>query len=138
MPSAARSFIAIVAGMVIAVTCVSAFDLIAGTFHPVPPGFDPTNWEQVRAHAANAPTPALVIVLLGWMVGSFAGGLVSSRIAERKRRGYAYIISTLILAATISNFFTVPHPAWMMLSAVTGIVLSGMLAARLAPADSAA
>lgn len=138
MPSAARSFIAIVAGMVVAVTCVSVFDLVAGTFHPVPPGFDPTNWEQVKAHAANAPVTALVVVLLGWMTGAFAGGVVSSRIAERKRKGYAYIISTLILAATISNFFTVPHPVWLMIAAIIGIAFAGMQAARLAPAEPAA
>jgi len=138
MPSAARSFIAIVAGMVVAVTCVSVFDLIAGSFHPVPEGFDPKNWEQVKAHAANAPTPALLVVLLGWVVGAFAGGVVSSRIAERKRKGYAYIISTLILAATISNFFTVPHPMWMMTAAIIGIGVAGLQAARLAPPDPAA
>ncbi len=136
MPSAARSFIAIIAGMVVAVTCISAFDLIAGTFHPVPEGFDATNWEQVKAHAANAPTPALVVVLLGWVGGSFVGGVVSSRIAERKRKGYAYIISTLILAATISNFFTVPHPMWMMIAAIIGIAFAGMQAARLAPPET--
>lgn len=138
MPSAARSFIAIIAGMVVAVTCVSVFDLIAGTFHPVPAGFDPTDWEQVKAHAANAPTPALLLVLLGWMVGSFAGGVVASRIAERKRKGYAYIISTLILAATISNFFTVPHPMWMMTAAIIGIGVAGLQAARLAPPEPTA
>lgn len=137
MPPAMRSFFAVVAGMVVAVTVVSMCDLLAGTLHPVPEGFDLTNAEQVRAHAASAPTGALLVVALGWLLGPFAGGLVAARVAERSRALAAWVIAGLLFAATLANLVAIPHPLWMSLVAVLGIPFAGFLAVRLSPSDAA-
>ncbi len=138
MPPAMRSFIAIVGGMVVAVTVVSACDMLAGLLHPVPPGFDPADVAQLKAHAESAPPAALATVLLGWLLGPLAGGLVATRVAEHDRSRYAWVIAALLLAATISNLVAIRHPLWMVVAAVVGIPAMGWLAARLAPADAPA
>jgi hypothetical protein len=135
MPPIARSFAAVIAGMVVAVTVVSIFDRGAGLLHPVPAGFDVTDMAQVNAHASSAPTGALLLVLTGWILGPFAGGLVASRIAIHSRRLYAWVILALLLSATIANLIAIPHPAWMVAAALLGVPWAGWMAARLAPPD---
>ncbi|MCE9602887.1 MAG: hypothetical protein K8S21_11840 [Gemmatimonadetes bacterium] len=137
LPPFARSFVAVMAGMVVAVTVVSIGDLVAGTFHPLPAGFDMGDMAQVRAHAAAAPLSAMLIVLAGWILGPFAGGLVASRVAARSRRQYAWIIAGVLLAATLANLRALPHPAWMVVGALIGVPAAGWSAARLAPRDEA-
>lgn len=133
MPPIARSFAAIMGGMVIAVTVVSLCDLAAGALHPAPPGFDLRDMAQAEAHAAAAPTSALLMVLLGWMLGPFAGGLVASRVAAGNGRMYVWVITGVLYVATIMNLMVVPHPTWMVAGALLGVPLAGWLAARLAP-----
>jgi len=135
MPPIARSFAAVMGGMVVAVTIVSLCDLAAGALHPLPPGLDITDMAQVKAHAEAAPTAALLVVLFGWLLGPFAGGLVASRVAARSRKQYAWIIAGVLLAATLSNLLAIPHPAWMVIGALAGVPGAGWLAARLAPPD---
>ncbi|MBX7119299.1 MAG: hypothetical protein K1X31_09915 [Gemmatimonadaceae bacterium] len=138
MPPAMRSFIAVIGGMVIALTVGSMCDLVAGRLHPVPEGFDLTNAEMLRAHAAAAPTGALLVVALGWLLGPFAGGLVATRIAEHNRPLHAYAIAGILFAATLSNLMRIPHPFWMTFAAVFGIPFAGWLAVRFAPTDGPA
>jgi len=137
LPPFARSFVAVMGGMVVAVTIVSVCDLIAGTFHPLPAGLDLSDRAQVAAHAAAAPTSALLVVLLGWILGPFAGGLVASRVAARSRKQYAWVIAGVLLAATAANLLAIPHPAWMVVGALLGVPGAGWLAARFAPPDAA-
>jgi hypothetical protein len=135
LPPIARSFAAVMAGMVVAVTIVSVFDLVAGRFHPLPAGIDVRDMAQMRAHAEAAPPSAMLIVLAGWIVAPFVGGLVASRIAARSRHQYAWVIAGVLLAATLANLFAIPHPAWMVAGALIGVPSAGWLAARLAPPD---
>lgn len=137
MPPAMRSFVAVIAGMVVAVTVVSVFDLLASLMHPLPEGIDVNDMAALQAHAAAAPVSALALVLLGWAAGPFAGGLVASRVAARRRASYAWIIMSLLFAATLANLFAIPHPTWMVAGAVLLIPAAGWLAARLAPPDEA-
>lgn len=137
MPPVARSFFAVMAGMIVAVTVVSVCDLAAGTLHPVPAGFDLRDVEQMKAHMASAPASAMLVVLLGWILGPFAGGFVASRVAARSRRQYAWVIAGVLLAATISNLLSIPHPAWMVVAALVGVPAAGWFASQLAPADEA-
>ena len=135
LPPFARSFVAVMAGMVVAVTIVSVGDLVAGTIHPLPAGFDMGDMAQVRAHAAAAPWSAMLTVLVGWILAPFAGGLVASRVSARSRRQYAWVIAGVMLAATLANLRALPHPAWMVVGALIGVPAAGWLAARLAPSD---
>lgn len=124
------------AGMLVAVTVVTLCDSAAGALHPLPPGFDMTDMAQMKAHAGAAPTAALLVVLLGWILAPFAGGLVASRIAARSRKQYAWIIAGVLLAATLANLLAIPHPIWMVVGALAGVPAAGWLAARLAPPDA--
>jgi hypothetical protein len=137
LPPFARSFVAVMAGMVVAVTIVSLGDLVGGRFHPVPPGLDMNDLQQMRSHAAAAPVPAMLAVLVGWILGPFAGGIVASRVAARSRRQYAFVITGIMLAATLANLLAIPHPAWMVVGALLGVPAAGWLAARFAPPDAA-
>jgi predicted acyltransferase len=77
----------------------------------------------------------MLVVLVGWILAPFAGGLVASRVAARSRRQYAWVIAGVLLAATLANLRAVPHPAWMVVGGLIGVPAAGWLAARLAPRD---
>ncbi len=124
------------AGMLVAVTVVTLCDSAARMLHPPPPGFDMTDMAQVKAHAGAAPTVALLVVLLGWLLAPFAGGLVASRIAARSGKQYAWIIAGVLLAWTLVTLLASPHPIWMVVGALVGVPAAGWLAARLAPPDA--
>ncbi len=134
-PSLARSFFALLAGLIVAVTVVSICDLAAGTLHPVPEGFDLLDAEQVGAHLSSAPASAMLVVLLGWLLGPFAGGVVASRVAARRRRQCPWVIASVFMAFIIVNLGSIPHPAWMVVAALLGVPASGWFAGRLAPPD---
>lgn len=122
--------------MVCAITLVSLLDLGAARLHPTPPGFDPRDMTQVAAHASSAPVSALLVVLLGWIIGPFVGGVVATRIADQTRAMYAWIIMSLFLTATAMNLYAIPHPWWMTIGALLGVPAAGWWAARLAPPDA--
>jgi F0F1-type ATP synthase assembly protein I len=47
------------------------------------------------------------------------------------------VVGGIVLAATIANFIAIPHPLWLSISTLVGIVLSTVLAMRLAPNTTA-
>lgn len=137
MPPIARSFAAVITGMIAAVTVVTGFERLAARLHPLPPGFDMQDMARLKAHAESAPTGALLLVLAGWIVAPFVGGLVATRVANKGRRQYAWVIVALLSSLTIATLVAIPHPAWMIVAAVIGVPSAGWWAARLAPADAA-
>ena len=79
-----RAFLAVMTGMLIAVTLVSITDLVAGRMHPAPPGFDYMDPAQVQAHIATMPANAWLVMLAGWLGATLAGGSVAARVAPSR------------------------------------------------------
>ena len=128
-----RAFLAVMTGMLIAVTLVSITDLVAGRMHPAPLGFDYMDPAQVHAHIATMPANAWLVMLAGWLGATLAGGSVAARVAPSRPDYYAWIVAGIFFAATMTNVVRIQHPTWMIGAAVFGIPMMGWLAARLAP-----
>lgn len=133
MPPIARSFLAVVGGMAAAVLIVILMDNLGAMIHPLPAGFDPRQTAQVNAHIATAPLGAMLVMVSGWVLAPFIGGVVASRLSGRPGGTYAWAIALLFLSTTLVNLGTYVHPPWMWLVATAGIPGAGWLAAKLAP-----
>jgi hypothetical protein len=129
-----RGVLAVIAGVVAAVVVIMLAELGCSQLFPLPPGLDPTNREAIEAHVAKLPLIALLLVVLGWALGSIAGGWVAARISRTNATRSALIVGTLLLIAGVMNMMTIPHPLWMWIAGLAVYLPSAWLGARLAGA----
>ena len=68
--------------------------------------------EAIRQVMAVAPTGALLVVLVGWALGSFAGGYTAAKISSSAPMRHALIVGVLLTVAGVANDLMLPSPAW--------------------------
>ena len=127
-----RRIFAIISGL-FAMMIVITFVELANVkfFFPPPPGLDLTSPEAIAAYVPTMPVMAFVVVLFGWLLGAFAGGLVAARIAERRQVAFALAIGAVDAALVAINALSIPHPAWVTAAGVLLPMPMAWLGARL-------
>jgi hypothetical protein len=126
----ARTIAGILLGIVIAVATVFAIEQIVHLFAPAPPGFDMRDPEQVRARVSSLPVTAFLLVLLGWVLGTALGSWAAVRISRTGMRWPGLAVGAAIVAATLYNVVTIPHPIWFAASALIAIPIASWVGAR--------
>jgi hypothetical protein len=111
-----RSILAVLAGLAIAWITVSLFEFASMHTFPPPPGVDVRDPQQLAALVSQMPAGALALVLAGWVVGAFDGGLVAALVA--KRRVPAIVVGVLVMLGVFLMVAMVPHPMWMSIAGV--------------------
>jgi hypothetical protein len=69
---------------------------------------------QVKAYIATLPLSAMLVVLTGWLIATFAATWLAARIAGTPEPGY--IVGALLLCAGIANAFMIPQPVWFSIA----------------------
>jgi len=128
-----RNVLAIVAGVVTAFLTVMLIDKLGHFVYPPPRGLDFSDPDAVRPYLATLPLAAYLFILASSVVAAFVGTLVACYIGTANATLFGAIVGGIILAATIANFIAIPHPVWLAVATLSGIVLSTLLAIRLAP-----
>lgn len=121
-----RIILATVLGIIVAILIVVCFEMVGHALWPAP---------LDAGSPATLPIPLLLSVVVGWFLGVLGGGFVAGKIA--RRRMAISIVGAVILAATLYNFWAIPHPLWMMISGVVVPILAAVLAMRLVKASDA-
>jgi len=135
--AALRSLLAIVAGFLTANVANIAGSILNGALFPALASAVVQNDPAALARAIET-TPgagaAFAIVLVAWVLGSFAGGYVAARIAARAPLAHALVVGALFMAGGVVNNLAFPPPVWFW--AATFVVflppawLGGRIAAR--------
>ncbi len=107
-----RSILAVIAGLVLGVVLIFVVESAGHFVYPLPADLDMTNPEALKNLMANAPVGALLFVILAWAVGSFGGGWLATRLAQKSHVMHALIVGGLLMAAGIMNMLMIPHPVW--------------------------
>lgn len=125
----ARQALGVIAGVVVGGLVVFLVELVGHSLFPTPPSTDLSNPEDVKRLISLLPVGALLMVLVGWLLGSLAGAWTASRIARTNMAGW--IVAALFILLTVYNFTVIPHPLWMMAAGVVIPLVAAWIAARL-------
>ncbi len=129
---ALRLIIGCVAGALFGVAVVFVGEQISHQLWPPPGDLQAADPDAIRIYLETAPVSALLSLILVWAIAAAVGAFVAARIARRAWAGW--IVSGVLLAATLSNFILIPHPWWMLAAAIVLVPLAGWQAARLGAA----
>jgi hypothetical protein len=139
-----RSLLAIVIGWIVSVTIISAMEFL-GFVMNLPPDAsvmetmtklteDP---EAMKAWIDSMPPEAHWLVLGGWQIGAFIGGLTSALIAGRARVVHAGVVGMAILAGTVLNAINLRneygfvHPDGMLIASLLLPIPVSLIAGKL-------
>ena len=135
-----RGVLAVVVGFVVASAVMMAVESLNGrVLYPElgKAAEGVTDREAIREILAGAPVGALLVVAVGWALGSFAGGCVAARIGWRSPVRHALVLGAILTLAGIANNLMLPPPAWFWIVGLVVFVPAALLGARLAPRPAA-
>ena len=127
-----RNAAAAVTGLIIAFVLIMLIEKLGHFIYPPPADLDFSDLEAIRPYIATLPFLALLFPMIAWVVATFAGTLVASKIGTAKPKLFGAIVGGLVLAATIANLVMIPHPVWFSVLSLIGIVASAWFAVRVA------
>jgi len=115
-----------VAGVALAMLILLAVERLDSALYPLSAGLDARDPGDVAQLIMSMPFVAKLIVVFGWLAGSFAGAWIALRITDW--RWSAWVVAAVILTGGIANIVQIPHPLWMQICAVI-VPLAGARAA---------
>jgi hypothetical protein len=127
-----RTLLGIVAGLATMFVVITAVQWLGAQLYPPPPGLDLRDQHGMAALIAQLPLAALAFVVLGWVLGAFAGGWVAARIGRDHPRAAAATVGLAVVAGVVLMIFSIPHPLWMGAIGLLLPVPTALLGARLA------
>jgi hypothetical protein len=119
---------AVIAGLIVAFALVAGAEGIVHVLYPPPPGTNMEDFEQVKRFIATLPLPAYLLVLTGWLIGTFVAAWLAAKIARSPVAGY--IVGALLLAAGIFNAIKIPQPQWFSIVSFVIYVGATIVGAR--------
>jgi hypothetical protein len=128
-----RKIAAVAFGVLIAITLIIVVQMISHAVYAPPPGFDVNDPDAIARLVAEAPTGALLLVILSYVVGAFGGGMLAALVARETPLMYAAIVGAFVLLGTIMNLTSIPHPTWFAITSIAAIVATVLLTGRIAP-----
>jgi hypothetical protein len=127
-----RNLFALANGVFAAAIVVTFSQLANLKLFPTSVGAQGLDAAQVQAVFAQMPWPAVALLVGGWLLAAFAGGLVTTKLAGTARTLMGLVPGLLIVAATWHWARTVSPPA-MIVDAILVLALPmAWLGARLA------
>jgi hypothetical protein len=142
MTPALRGALAFVGGLAAAFVVIAIVEWIGGRVYPLPPGVDAGDMMALRAALSSLPTGALLIVAVGWALGSLVAGLVIGRYSPVSPDERALGAGSLLMLMGLYNLLTLPHPAWFWPVGLAAFVpcayLGGRIGRTLVPPQKAA
>jgi hypothetical protein len=130
MSSLVRNLLALLAGALTAIACIGLIQVLAHLVYPPPPGLDYRDPEVRKTIMMDAPTGALLLVLLSYVTGTFAGAWIAARLSADAATRQGYMIGGMMLISGFMNLTAIPHPPWFWAASITGFVVAACLGAR--------
>lgn len=111
-----RKILAVIAGIVTAFLIFMVMQAIGGAIYgkpQMPEGGGMPDPAVMTAYIASLPVGAFLVLALGYIIGSFAGGFVGRKISQSNSLNIPVIIGVVLTLTWILNISMVPHPMLM-------------------------
>jgi hypothetical protein len=120
-----RKILAVVVALIVA-TAIMIIVEVLNSLQLKPPGNDVLNDPaKLREYMANGPAMAYVVVLIGYVLASFAGGFIVTKMSRQVSSGTTLplVVGGILTVAGILNYVMLPgQPVWfLVLSLLTFI-----------------
>ncbi len=126
-----KRILPVILGLVAGWVSIAIFDALNHQVYPSPDGLDYTDKDAILALIESLPTGAFVLLLAGWMIGAFTGGLVGALVNKEAWRNTGIIVGVILALSSIINMTLIPHPTWLFIVASIGYVPMAYLGAKL-------
>jgi len=131
-----RIILAVVVALIAAFGVILIVEMINTLVVPMP-GSDITgDPAKLSAFMTTLPTTAYVVVLVGYFLGSFAGGFIVKNMSRRESPGMtlpAVIGGVLTIGAVLNFFVFLPgQPVWFVIIGLLIFIPASLLGAKFA------
>jgi MFS family permease len=132
-----RKILAVIIGFITAAAIFMVFQMISTMAAPnYPSNAGHISQDEMRAYIATLPPMVFGIVLAGYIVGSFAGGFVASKIGRRWSPGptLAIIVGAFLTLGGVMNFFVMlpGQPMWFVAASLLSFIPFALVGYRIA------
>ena len=126
-----RNIAAGIAGVLIAFGLVGIVEMAGHAVYPPPANLDFSDAEATRAYIATLPLGAFLFVGGAWIIAAFCGTFAACKIGRATPEIYALVVGGCMLAATAANLVMIPHPLWLSIAGITGIIIAAWLGMKI-------
>lgn len=127
-----RNAAAIIVGLTTAILLIFVVQKVGHFIYPPPPDLDTNDVDAMRTYFSQLPLLAQLFPVLSYLLGAFFGPVVACAIGTAQPKNLAGIIGLVLLALTISNLISIPHPHWFSAFAIAVIVGGAWAGMRIA------
>lgn len=131
-----RRILAFIVAMIVAMGVIMIVQMLNTTIVSPPSDEVMNDPARLREFMATLPTTAYVVVLIGYMLGAFAGGFIVTKMSRQVGGGQtlAILIGVLLIVGGILNFFVMlpGQPAWFIAVSLLCYIPMALLGHRLA------
>jgi len=131
-----RNILSVIVGLATAIITFLIAETINTSLHPAPTSLDFKNSIAVKLFYENQPLSFWLMVLLGWVVGSFLCGLLIKWISKNDDKKLPIIAGCLLTLSAVANFFSLPHPTWFIIVGLLIFIPSTLLGHKLYKSDT--
>lgn len=131
-----RIVLAVIVAMIAALAVIMIVQMLNTLVAPPPTAEVINDPAKMRDFIANLPVQAFVVVLVGYFLGSFAGGFIVRNMSRRESPGMTLpiLIGAILTVGGILNFFVMMpgQPVWFVILSLLTFIPVSMLGAKFA------
>ncbi|WP_375398211.1 hypothetical protein [uncultured Sphingomonas sp.] len=123
-----RRVAAIVVAVIVAILAVSLVEWLGYLAFPADLPVDSADRAALAQAMAGVPLSAKLIVVFGWVAGTYVGASIALRLAQWRPVGW--IVAAIVITGGVWNLIQLPHPWWMQVMTVVAPLAGCWLAER--------
>jgi hypothetical protein len=112
MISTLRSISAILLGFITGFVIIVGCEYANIRMFPFPEGVNPADPASMNGAMAAMPAKAMILVIVGWAIGTFGASFVAARLAPQFKSLHGMILGLIFLGGAIMNMREFHHPLW--------------------------
>ena len=118
------------AGLVVAFVVMMIFEYANSFIYPLPADLNIYDPAAVRAFTASLPWTAYILVFLGWVLGAFKAGWVTTYLSKEKTYRLSFLTGAILTILGIINNIAIGHAMFFNLIGLPMFILFTYLGHR--------